>query len=104
MLLIDKNNDKNESTRRWKAVVRISEKRHQQEKERRTRVNTRQALEWREKKHEDDTHAKYLNTPAGHIQHERLHGKLFRGRYRKVPCAFVFKGLVGRGCVGCGCG
>lgn len=38
-----------------------------EEGERRTGIYTRQALERGEKKHEDNTHTKYLNTPAGHV-------------------------------------
>ena len=39
----------------------------------RTSIDTSKVLEWTQEQHENDAHAEYLNAPARHVQHERLH-------------------------------
>ena len=68
----------------------------------RTGVHPRNVLDWGEEEHEDDTHAKDLNAPAGHVEHEGLHGQGFGGGDGEVPCTLFFEGCVGRGSHG-GC-
>jgi hypothetical protein len=62
--------------------------------ETRTRVDGREILEWREEEHGDDAHAKDLHAPAGHVQHERLHGQRLERRDRKLPCFLLLQCLV----------
>jgi len=62
--------------------------------QRRTRVDGREILEWREQEHGDDAHAKDLHAPAGHVQHERLHGQRLDRRDRELPCFLLLQCLV----------
>ena len=68
-----------------------------------SRVHARDILDGREEKHENDPHAKYLDAPAGHVEHEGLHGEGFGWRDGEIPCPFFFQGCVGSGCCLGGC-
>jgi hypothetical protein len=55
------------------------------QKYQRTLVHTRQILERGKQEHSDDAHAKDLHAPAGHVQHESLHGQRLDWRNSKIP-------------------
>ena len=62
----------------------------------RTRVDGSDVLEWTHKKHEHDAHTEDLHTPAGHVQHERLHRQRFSGADCEIPSALFFQASIRR--------
>lgn len=60
----------------------------------RTCIDSCDILEWRQKKHEYNSHAEDLDTPARHVKHESLHGKRLRWRDGEVPSSTRLQGLI----------
>ena len=60
----------------------------------RTGVDGGNVLERTGEEHEDNTHAEYLHSSSGHVQHEGLHGEGLRWRQREIPCSLRLELLV----------
>jgi len=69
--------------------------RHKERERTRTIVYASYVLEGSEQKHEDNAHAKDLDSSPGHIEHESLHRKRFRWSDGVFPCPFFLELVIG---------
>jgi hypothetical protein len=60
----------------------------------RTNIHRREIFEWGKQEHRDDAHAEDLHAPAGHVQHERLHGQRLERGNGKVPSLSLLQVLI----------